>query len=66
MYFRTLKFILSQDDMCDPLLELLPNSESTVLHHACAYRDYTVRNNLEYLLLPFLIFFNIVGQITGG
>ncbi len=40
--FSTVQFILAKDELCQPLFELLPDGQSTVLHYACANKNYQV------------------------
>ena len=39
---RTIKHIMEEPNMCSDLLELMPNSKSTVLHYACVNKNYQV------------------------
>jgi len=42
--------MMEQENIDDPLLELMPDSKSTVLHYACTHKNYQVSEFSSKLL----------------
>jgi len=63
--YSAVQSMLANNELCDPLLEFMPNSRSTILHQICADKNYQVslkKVNKKFLVIDFVLV--IDGQTT--